>query len=264
MKRITKRVQQLGQRAEQLREIVNQMPGRVEGMRQSVFSAAEKLQQVRADLTASAGMLRGQAETDAVGLLAEIGNVGELLEGSGFVLEGVDWDIASSRRVQVRIGREGETDVRMLRVLLSRHDGKPAARTILTALIQAQEAAEELTIGRLVWTDVVIDLGMVPAVRIGWREVLAEEDEEAPLAALPGSGGAEAPPPLPAAPVSSPHYTPGTFLRPREAAPAAEEPVVVPVSAPPVAAVATPRPAPQVKRDPMSLERFKKMPKVGR
>ena len=32
MKRITRRMQELGQRAEQLREIVNQMPGRVEGV----------------------------------------------------------------------------------------------------------------------------------------------------------------------------------------------------------------------------------------
>ena len=266
MKRITRRMQELGQRAEQLQGIVNQMPGRVQGLRQSVASATEKLKQVRTDLTLSADALRGRAENDVVGLLAEIGEVGELLQGSGFELDGVDWDISLTRKLQVHIDRVKPTTVRALRALLAKHDGKPAANMILTALIQAQEAAEDVEVGRLVWTDVLIEIGSVTSVRIGWRELVEDEDDE-PVA----------PPPLPSAnPVltSSTGYTAGSFFRPKPAETAAPAPTVVSrptVESAPVAAISTvriaPPPAPSRSRergDPMSLDRFKKMPDLGK
>ena len=275
MKRITRRMQELGQRAEQLQGIVNQMPGRVEGLRQSVASAAEKLKQVRSDLTLSADKLRGIAETDAVGLLEDIGEVGELLKSSGFEMDGVDWDISLSRKLQVHIDPVKPTTVRALRALLAKHDDKPAANMILTALIQAQEAAEGVEVGRLVWTDVLIEISNVTSVRIGWRELVDDEEDEPITPTLP--------PPLPSAGsvlTSSPSYTAGSFYRTKP--PEAPAPIAAPAPAPavlpqptvkplPVAPTPTvriaPTPAPSRSRergDPMSLDRFKKMPDLGR
>ncbi len=273
MKRITKRIQQLGQRAEQLREIAHQMPGRAEGLRRSMISATEKLQQVRADLMVSAATLRGQADTDSVGLLTEIGEVGELLDGSGFMLEGVDWDIGAARRLQVRIERLAPTTVKALRSLLAKHDDKPAARTIFTALIQAQEAAEEIEVGSLLWTDVVIEIGAVTTVRIGWHQLVEDEHDESRRPGT-GAGGSDVPR---ASRISSPAFTSGSFQRPQASAPAQADSggpgqSIAPPTLPEIAPLAV-EPAPLPTRTPtwgtergdtMSLDRFKKMPDVGR
>lgn len=275
MKRITKRIQQLGQRAEQLREIAHQMPGRAEGLRRSMISATEKLQQVRADLMVSAAALRGQADTDSVGLLTEIGEVGELLDGSGFMLEGVDWDIGAARRLQVRLERLAPTTVKALRSLLAKYDDKPAARTILTALIQAQEAAEEIEVGSLLWTDVVIEIGAVTTVRIGWHQ-LVEEEDEVEASRRPGSGAGTSEVPR-ASSISSPAFTSGFFQRPMSSAPTHQESSspglpITPPTLPEIDPIAVePPPLPTrtptwgtERGDTMSLDRFKKMPNVGR
>ena len=275
MKRITKRIQQLGQRAEQLREIAHQMPGRAEGLRRSMISATEKLQQVRADLMISAATLRGQADTDSVGLLTEIGGVGELLDGSGFMLEGVGWDIGAARRLQVRIERLAPTTVKALRSLLAKHDDKPAARTIFTALIQAQEAAEEIEVGSLLWTDVVIEIGAVTTVRIGWHQLVEDEDED-DESRRPGSEGGEGEMPRTSS-ISSPAFTSGSFQRPTSSAHPRQElstpdrPIAPPTLREIAPIAVEPPPLPTrtptwgtERGDTMSLDRFKKMPNVGR
>lgn len=271
MKKFIQRVQDLSQKAGQLKQAVEAAPGKAAQLRDTVLMTAGQLQQMRHDVQSSVMGLKADNEGNLSRALQEIHDHRSTFEQAGYALTGVDMELSPIHRLIVHLDRVEDVPESTLRSLLSQHAGQPTVYALLDALTKADAISERVRLSELSYRGVVVHVGPTPCVRLRWQ---ADEVEEtvAPAPAAATSAPAvttAAPPPLPA-------FGSSSFFEQRS--PAASQPAteiaVATTPAPPAAAapvVAASVPTPATVAEPVSgawkpsaLDRFKKMPDVSK
>ncbi len=267
MKRISDKVQRLGQRAAQVRQTIESLPPKLTHMRSAVANTTLEVQKLRSEIMTSVGTLRAENDDQLIAALREIDGGKETLAAAGCSVGTVDLDLGPTRKLVVRLWRSGRVSGPALRGLLEANADKPALKSLLIALQKADELTARVDLQHLVHNRLTVEIGLVPSVRIGWG------DDE-----FPGSELTTEPSVVPAAP-SQPSEPAAvgvkapapSFFEPRPASPATTPPGIVTTHAPdamvsPVVAVpaaADAAPAPRAARwSASALDRFKKMPPV--
>lgn len=190
MKKIAKRIDQLGQRAAAIRQAVETMPAQAAELREAVTATAGQMQQLRADLTAGVSALRPSTEADTLATLREIDAAADVLGEAGFLLGGVDYELGAVRRLRVRLVQAEAVELTTLRSLLAAHAHRPVLKTLLSGIVQATEIAEKVEFSQLDFAEVVVELGATQMVRIGWRA----DTVAVPVAANPQATSEARPP----------------------------------------------------------------------
>lgn len=276
MKKVSKRIQRLSERAAEIRQAVEAMPAKAAELRGVVTTAAGQVQQLRTDLTAgvaaaaaaargTGGAVLSRADAETAETLRAIEASAAVLKEAGYVLDGIDLEVATGR-VRARLWRSEDVKLEDLRVVLELYAKTPVEKALVTGLVQAAEVAVGVELTELDLAEVVVDAGTGKAVRIGWR---AEEETA-------GAGARTVlPPPLPGAASSEvrpPTFAQSTFFARQEATAAgagampvgvtAAAGVTSPTRVEPVREVAAKAavPAADAQWRSSALDRFKKMP----
>ncbi len=289
MKKVTRGVQRLSQRAVEIRQVVESLPAKASELRETVAATVGQAQQIRAGLEAGVSTIRAHVGGDAAGdaglaaTMREIEGAEDVLAEAGYRLAGVDVELGGTlasggiglgpgRRVLVRLvrlGRPGRLEAvgaGELRALLAAHKDRPVLRSLLAALVQVAEVAGTVELNTLRHAEVAVDLHAGQPRRIGWRTEavpMAAATVQAAVATEPKSSG------LPGAPGLGQS---SFFARPAVAvatAAAAPSPTVSAQSEALKAPPAPPKPTPAaIIRGPdwrsSALDRFKKMPDLGK
>ena len=103
MKKIIHKVQELGQKAAQLKQAVQNVPAQAAGIREAVLATAGQLQQLRSEVTSSVVPLRADNEERLLQMLREIDGSAETLREAGFVLENVEMEMGLAQRMIVHL-----------------------------------------------------------------------------------------------------------------------------------------------------------------
>lgn len=277
-KKFLSRVQDLSQKAAQIRHVVEAAPAQAAQLRDTVLSTAGQLQQMRQEVQSSLTGLRADSGDRLAEALREIHEQSAVFEEAGYAVDGIDMELSPVQRVVVHFAKVASVPESAFRALLGAQAARPTTYSLLAALAKADAVAEKLRVPPLTCREVVVHVGPTPSVRLCWRAPVEEETDTGPEAppplAAPTSAGAQvsAPPPLPS-------FASGGFFEARPAtapAPAAPPPspaapAVAPTVAPALAPASTsgsgaePRPAVEGsdwKRS--ALERFKKMPDASK
>ena len=273
MKKITQRLQTLGQKATELRHVIESVPPKVVEIREAVTAATGQVQKLRADIVSSVATLRSENDTLLVTALHEIDQGTEVLAQAGVRLEGVDMDLGASRRLVVRLERVVDVDAARLQALLAANRAHPAVHALLSAVLKADELAANVELTHLDFKKLTVEVGLIPSVRIGWRTETADERPHslsrhvAQPAPTPISlPTASTPPAVSATPVANAGFferrTAATVAAEHEA-PAPTEPTAASENASPTADATSPD-AHDRSWGPSSLQRFKKMPDLGK
>lgn len=258
MKRIVRRVQSLNERAAELTAAASQLPKRVAEMREAMTATTGQLQSLKTDIQVNIADLIIDRDDDFAAALGEIAAHAPVLAEAGFLLEGLDIEVSPTQRVVVQLVRIGDAEPGEIEELIQKHQGKTTLRAILSAMLKARDVAASIRIDGLDYHQLLIGIGPVPMIRIGWRSATS-----APAAAQPAASTSWQPSaskPLPGGssffgpPISS---TTSYASRPSEPLdePPAPEAVIHP-------AAAVPPPLPPPSTDP--LARFKVMPVLHR
>jgi len=258
MKRIVRRVQTLNERAAELTAAASQLPKRVAEMREAMTATTSQLQSLKTDIQVNVADLIIDREDDFAAALAEISSHAPVLAEAGFLLDGLDIEVSPTQRVVVQLVRIGDAEPGEIEELIQKHQGKTTLRAILSAILKASDVAASIKIDGLDYHQLLIGIGPVPIIRIGWRSATAAASF-APAAAstswqpsvskpLPGGSSFFGPP------ISS---TSSFAPRPEEP----DDEPSIPVARATPAAV-TPPPLPPPSTDP--LARFKVMPDLHR
>ena len=232
MRKMTRRLQALGDKASQIQQAIASVPPRIMDLRESIVSTAGQLQQLRAEVQGAVTGLRTDTEDRLLEALQELDAGGETLRRAGFELTGVDLDLGPNRRLTAHVIWVQDVSEATMRSVLAACVGQSALHALLSALVQAGRVADGVKLDTLGCDGFVVHVGAAPVVRICWRteeSAKAAAPERAPAVAATAANPAPASEAAPA--VSA--FTSTTFFEPR---PIAGGPIRV---APPAAALAT-------------------------
>jgi hypothetical protein len=190
MKRFISKVQNLSQKAAELKAAMQQVPPKVAEVRETIAATAGQLQQLKVDVQSSMTDLKADNEHRISHALLEIESSRGILLEAGFELSGVELEISPVQRLLVRLRKLEEVSLSALRALIAANQRVKTIHAILSALLQAQQMADEVELTDLEYRELMVSLGPIPSIRLCWR---AEEVELAEVA-----------PTNPATPTSSP------------------------------------------------------------
>jgi hypothetical protein len=258
MKRIVRRVQTLNERAAELTAAASQLPKRVAEMREVMTATTGQLQSLKTDIQVNVADLVIHREDDFAAALAEITSHAPVLAEAGFLLDGLDIEVSPTQRVVVQLIRIGDAEPGEIEALIQKHHGRTTLRAILSAMLKARDVAASIRIDGLDYHQLLIGIGPVPIIRIGWR---AATSTPTPAPAQPAATTSWQPSvskPLPGgSSFFGPPITSTTAYAPRPEEP--EDETAKPAAA---ATPAAPPPLPPASTDP--LARFKVMPDLHR
>lgn len=256
MRRIIHKVQDLGKKAAEFKQVVQSAPNKAAELRQALMTTAGELQQIRTDVQSNLTGLRVNSEDRIIQAMREITEGTATFEEAGYALVAMDLDFSLTQRLAVRLEKLEEVPHATLRNLLAR-EVRQTIKPILSGMLKAEEMAASIELNGLTYSELIVHVGAVPAIRMGWRsDVIAEE-----VSPISAARTASAPPPLPASPAF------GSFFEQRPPKPAVPESTLgvttvagVPAAMPPIEPAA-PAEQPWSRN---SLDRFKKMPDVSK
>lgn len=257
MSKMIHRVQQLRRKAEDLKAAIKQIPPTVAEIRETVAQTTDQLQTLRSEVRQSIHELRADNDQRLSEALREINASQLVFLEAGFEVTGLDLEMTPSQRIMVHLRKLDDLHAGVIRSLMSANQNRPITHGILAAILQADEATQNIDLHTLHYDTLMVSIGAIPTLRIGWRA----ETEPAQSIASP-----QPPPPPPAQSQPSTIKTTGMteFFAPRAAQPATE-----PADDEPDEIEPSPEPTPAPVRTPTShaaawsqetLQRFKQSP----
>jgi hypothetical protein len=266
MKKFRKRFQDLSQKAAQIKQVLETAPGKVAEVRQLITQTVGEFQQLKDDFRISSSAFPE--------ILEQITTGAEVLDETGYSLDRVQMEVGGNPRLIVHLNREEETSASTLRDLQTKHQSNVAFRSILAALMKAEEMATKVRLPGMTYHALTVEIGMMPGVRLSWWSDPHVEEQEEAQRVEPSSPAPQLSAPVASGPAPSMPSFPGpsSFFERRTAtpAPAAEtrrseaqsESVLAPAPAAKQSGTAD-KPSPGASpggwgRD--ALDRFKKMP----
>jgi len=199
MKKIRQRYQNLSQLAADLKQTLQTAPSAAGELRQVITQTVDELKQMKDDFRIG--------ESAFPEVLAQITGGEQVLAETGYALDRVEMEMGVNTRLIIHLSRHGETSERTLRALQQKHADNIALRSLLVALIKAEELAARVGIPDMTYRELAVEIGMIPCVRLSWWASTAEAVEKTMETQ---------PPPLPAAPAVPPVAPAPSAAKPAE------------------------------------------------
>lgn len=272
MKKFIHKMQDLGQKAAHLKQVVDAAPAKAAQIRESVLMTAGQLQQLRHDVQSTVTGLRADNDDRLAQALREIDGSAATFREAGYELTGVDLEASPTQRLIVHLEKHESVSESTLRSLLSANSGRQTVYALLAALAKADALSEKVSLSHLNYRELVVHVGSAPTIRLCWwaerpeaeSAVIASAPTHSPqVASAPAT--APNPPPLPAFSQSSFFEQRTVATAPRSATAPSVPESTAPVIASPSTVAAAPEPVPSGSQWKQSaLERFKKMPDASK
>ena len=271
MKKFIRRVQNLSQKATELKAAMQQLPPKVAEVREAVAMTTGQLKQLRSDVQSSVADLKSDDEQSLSESLREINDASDVFRRAGYEIGGVDIELSPSQKLIVHLNRVRDVPLSGIRSLRSSNEHRKVVRALLNSLVQAEEMADRVDLTDLAYYKLIVHVGPVPTVRLCWRG----EDAFDEVAFTPAAPASAAPAPVAAQPVAATSsfetYGKSSFFERRT--PMESSAATASVSPQPPAQV-VPEEHPSALRESEtiaardwgtdSLERFKKMPHASK
>ncbi len=263
MKNFINKIQDLGQKAAQIKQVIESAPAQAAQLRETVMMTAGQLQQMRADVQTAVGGLRADNGDRLTHALREINDGADTFLDAGYQLIGVDMEVSPVQRLVVHLAKVESVAESRIHALVSANVGHPTISALLTSLAKADALTSNMHLSNLSYRELVVHVGPTPSVRLCWQadEVIESSAPAQSLVRPPSMPAAVA---TPSAPSSS--FAQSSYFEPRAATHAAEPKP----SETAAAASAAPVHVPVVKTvqgsdwKATALDRFKKMPDASK
>jgi hypothetical protein len=261
MKKFVRKIQGVGQKAHEIRQMVASAPPRFAELRETVLASAGQLQHLRADVQSAVTTLRTDSEERLIEALREIDAGVDVFRAAGYHLDDVEMELAIPQRLIVHLEKVADAGTATLRSLMQSNTSRPTTHAILAALVKAEEMADKVDLTNLGYHKLMVHVGTVPNVRLCWCSTTPVDRVEPAAVPPPPGAAASAGPQLGESAFGTSFFSADSFFertaRPAVASvPKAEQPAVVPP------APASGEPAVDWRRD--ALARFKKMPDLSK
>jgi hypothetical protein len=153
-----------------LKSKVEHYKTKAEEIRAMVEEGAETIREIRADVESTVEDLKADSEEKMMESLEKIQDAERVFKEAGYRLHAVRMEMGFNSKVVSVLRRESAINKRKQERLLKQHADNKLLSSMLNSLFKAEALEDKVHLRRLIFHEVQIEVGMVPAVHVVWED----------------------------------------------------------------------------------------------
>ena len=153
-----------------LRKKVEHYKTKAEEIRAAIEEGAETIREIRADVEDTVEDLKADSEEKMMESLEEIQEAESVFKEAGYKLRAVEMEMGFNPKVVSVLKRESEIGSRSQKRLIKQHEDNKLLKSMLTSLFKAEALEDKVHLKDLTFSEVHIEVGLVPAVHVLWED----------------------------------------------------------------------------------------------
>ena len=146
---------------------------KAEEIRAMIEEGAETIRDIRADVEGTVEDLKADSEEKMMESLEKIQDAERVFKEAGYLLSAIELEMGFNPKVVAVLKRESEIGSRKKERLLKQHEDNKVLSTMLASLFKAEALEDKVHLRRLTFSEVHIEMGLVPAVHVLWEDKAA-------------------------------------------------------------------------------------------
>ena len=157
-----------------LKKKVEHYKSKAEEIRAMIEEGAETIRAIRADVEDTVEDLKADSEEKMMESLEKIQEAEQVFKEAGYKLHAVEMEMGFNPKIVSVLLRESEIGARTQDRLIKKHKDNKLLKSMLTSLFKAEALEDKVHLKDLTFTEVHIEVGLVPAVHVLWEDKSAE------------------------------------------------------------------------------------------
>ncbi len=153
-----------------LKKKVEHYKTKAEEIRAMVEEGAETIRDIRADVEDTVEDLKADSEEKMMESLEKIQEAERVFKEAGYKLQAVEMEMGFNPKVVSVLRRESKIGARKQERLIKKHKDNKLLKSMLTSLFKAEALEDKVHLKSLTFTEVHIEVGLVPAVHVLWED----------------------------------------------------------------------------------------------
>jgi len=153
-----------------LKKKVEKYKTKAEEIRAAIEEGAETIRDIRADVEDTVEDLKADSEEKMMESLEEIQKAEVVFKEAGYKLRAVEMEMGFNPKVVSVLKRESEIGSRSQKRLIKQHEDNKLLKSMLTSLFKAEALEDKVHLKDLTFSEVHIEMGLVPAVHVLWED----------------------------------------------------------------------------------------------
>ncbi len=161
-----------------LKKKVDHYKTKAEEIRAMVEEGAETIRDIRTDVENTVEDLKADSEEKLMERLEEIQEAERIFKEAGYKLTALRMEMGFNPKVVTVLKRDHEISKRMQERLVKQHEDNKLVKTLLTSLFKAEALEDKVHLNRLTFSEVHIEVGVVPAIHVLWEDESAKAPKQ--------------------------------------------------------------------------------------
>ena len=153
-----------------LKKKVEHYKSKAEEIRAMIEEGAETIRDIRADVEDTVEDLKADSEEKMMESLEKIQEAERVFKEAGYKLHAVEMEMGFNPKIISVLRRESEIGARKQERLIKQHKDNKLLKSMLTSLFKAEALEDKVHLKNLTFTEVHIEVGLVPAVHVLWED----------------------------------------------------------------------------------------------
>ena len=157
-----------------LKSKVEHYKSKAEEISAMVEEGAETIREIRSDVESTVEDLKADSDEKLMESLEKIQDAERVFKEAGYKLRGLKMEMGFNPKIVSVLLRESEIGARTQDRLIKKHKDNKLLKSMLTSLFKAEALEDKVHLKDLTFTEVHIEVGLVPAVHVLWEDKSAE------------------------------------------------------------------------------------------
>ena len=162
-----------------LKKKVEHYKTKAEEIRAMVEEGAETIRDIRSDVESTVEDLKADSDEKLMESLEKIQEAERVFKEAGYKLRALKMEMGFNPKVIAMLRREKEIGTRQQERLLKQHADNKLLKSMLTSLFKAEYLEDKVHLRDLTFSEVHIEVGLVPAVHVLWVDQSADAKKTA-------------------------------------------------------------------------------------
>ena len=138
-----------------------------------IQEGAETIRDIRSDVESTVEDLKADSEEKMMESLEIIQDSERVFKEAGYTLHALELEMGFNPKVLAVLKRESKISAHKKERLLKQHEDDKIIKTVLTSIFKAEALEDKVHLRRLTFSEVHLEMGLVPAIHVLWEDKTA-------------------------------------------------------------------------------------------